>query len=73
MAKTRTHTARKATPRLVRLRYGVGRYCELCGDAIVVGDLVAWWPVTRPGGRRMVTAYCAGCHQANARAGQALR
>jgi hypothetical protein len=58
-------------PKLRRLRYGTV-YCQLCKDPIHEGDRVAWWRIPA-GTRSRVAAYCADCHHANVRHGEALR
>ena len=68
---------KKHPPPLVPLRYGEV-YCELCRDTIRAGDRVAWWKVTDNLGRGVPrrsrkAVYCRTCHQANIRAGRALR
>jgi hypothetical protein len=62
----------KNTPRLRPLRWGRG-YCELGGEPLNPGDLVGWWFITDSGRGSRWTMYCAHCHEANVRAGRALR
>jgi hypothetical protein len=60
-------------PKVVPLRYGDNRWCELCKRRLQAGDRVAWWRVRGYGGRKRWAVYCAECHWSNVRVGEGLR
>lgn len=70
--RRRAKKPNRKTPKLVRLEYGT-RFCELGKEVLTAGDLVAWWEIVDPNGRRRWTLYCPDCHHACVRAGRVLR